>query len=164
MGGFTAPAGQDALCGKKTVNVLRLGFLSHQDHFFPQVCLALGPVRIKNHFPRCSTGGCGKALRQDFRFGFRIEAWVEELFQHIGLNAQQGLFLGDKPFVHHVDGCFDEGGGIHFGVPGLQAIQLSVFYGKLEVLDFTVVIFQRMSQLHEFRINIRHFPAQFTDG
>ena len=74
--------------------------------------------------------------------GFGIQAGMKQLFQHVGLNAQQGFFFGNEPFIHHIDGSFNEGGGVHFGASGLEAIQFSIFYGKLEVLNFTVVIFK----------------------
>ena len=61
---LAAATGQNALCLEETVNILRLGFLAHQDNFFAGAAALFGSVGIKYNLAGSRAGRSRQPLCQ----------------------------------------------------------------------------------------------------
>ena len=66
----------------------------------------------------------------------------QEVVELVGLDAEDGFFLGDEAFAHHVDGDANGGEAGALAIAGLQHVELAILDGELEVLHVAVVLFQ----------------------
>ena len=164
MGGLAAPAGEDALGRKEAVNVFRLGFDAGQDDLLPFIAQTLGPVGVEHHLADGRARRGGDAHGQRLMLEVRVDAAVQELLQHVRLDPEQGLLLGDQTFLDHIHRGLDQGPGVHLAVAGLEHVELALLDGELEVLDFPVVFFQDIVHPFQFFKDRGHVRAQFFQG
>ncbi len=159
--GLAAAARQDALRGEEAVDVFGARLFAHQDHVVADLAHLLGQVRIENTLAGRRARRCGQA-RRDRRAGLvAIEARMQQLLEQLRVDPQQGLLLVDQALFEHLDRRLDGRRGVHLAVAGLQAIQRSLLDRELVVLHFLVVRFERVAQLHELAILLRHFLFHF---
>ena len=85
------------------------------------------------------------------------------MFEGIRLNTQQCSAFIDQPFAHHVHRAAHQGGGVHFAVARLQAIEAAFFDRELEVLHLAVMCFQAIAQGEQLLVHDRHLVFQGID-
>ena len=49
--------------------------------------------------------------------------------------------------------------GVHLAIAGLQAVERTLLDRKLKVLDFMVMSFKLVAQVHQFPVQARHLPG-----
>ena len=69
------------------------------------------------------------------------QAGNQEVVKLVGLDAEDGFFLGDEAFAHHVDGDANSGQAGALAIAGLQHVELAILDGELEVLHVAIVLF-----------------------
>jgi hypothetical protein len=84
----------------------------------------------------------------------------QQLFQHLRLDAHEGLPLVDEAFPDHVHRTAHQGLGVHLAVAGLQAVEHALLDGVFVVLHFLVVGFQAVAQFHQLPVQVRHLLGQ----
>ena len=87
----------------------------------------------------------------------------QQLFQHRGIDAQQGLFLGDQAFLEHLHRGAHHALGIHLAVAGLQAVKRAALDGELEVLHFLVMRLEAVVQFQKLPVDFRHVVFHVGD-
>ena len=157
MRGLAAAAGEDALGGEKAVNVFGLGFLAHQDDLLAGTAQQFRTVGVKGH----GTGGTawrgGQALCHRVDTVGRVEHGVQQLFQFLGIDAQQRLVTGYQAFCDHFHRGAHPRRGVHLAVAGLQAVERAFLDGVFKVLYFAVMRFQAVAQVDQLPVHLRHF-------
>ncbi len=97
VGGLAAAGREYAFGGEKSMDILGLGLLAHQDHLLTQVVTQLlGAVGVEHGNARGGPRRGRQALRHCLGTDIRVEAGKEHLLQELGLNAQQGLALAES--------------------------------------------------------------------
>ena len=77
----------------------------------------------------CALGGLGVKLR------------IEQTLDVLGIDAGDGLLLGDEFFLHHVHGHLERRRGCALAGASLQNVESSIFHGELDVLHVAVMCF-----------------------
>ncbi len=101
-----------------------------------------------------------------------VETRHQEVVQLVGLDTEDGFFLADQPFFHHLDGNTNRGAAGALAVARLQHVQTAVLDGELEVLHVAVVLLQPGGDfaklvvdlgLHLLQLGDRHRRADASD-
>ena len=81
----------------------------------------------------------------------------------VRFDAEDCFFLGDEPFVHHLnrDAYGRQSGAL--AIAGLQHVKLAVLNGELEILHVFVVLFQPRCDFPQLVVDIGHDFLQFED-
>ena len=98
---------QDALRRVHAVDILRRCFDADEDDGVAHFVAALGSVGVEHDQAGCSTRRSGQPLGQHVAQGLGVERGVEQLVERGGIDAGNGFFLGDQPFMRHVHGHFE---------------------------------------------------------
>ena len=93
----------------------------------------------------------------------RINNWVEEPLDVLGLDTQDGIVLGDEFFIGHVHGHFERRHGSALAHAGLEHVQVAVFNRELHVLHVAIVLLQNPAHALQLRVNLRHSPGHFVE-
>ena len=154
--GHAAARGENALGDFHAVNIFRRGFGAHQD----DGNLLAGPgfldgfVGAEDDLTDGGAGRRGQTLGEHFDLlTLFVEARNQEVVQLIRLDPENGFFLLDQSFLHHLQGdanCRQPG---TLAVAGLQHVELAVLDGELEVLHVFVMLFQPGGDVAELVVN-----------
>ena len=142
--GHAAARGENAGGDFHAGDVLRRGFAADEDDgFVGAVGVELdGVFGGEDDLSDSRAGRCRQAGGEDFDLlALFDEARNEEVVKLVGLDAEDGFFLGDEAFAHHVDGDADGGQAGALAVAGLQHVELAILDGELEVLHVAIVLF-----------------------
>ncbi len=166
VAGHATARSENALGDFHAVDVFRRGFGAHQNH---------GNISIKSRFFHGFVGGKndlsngrarrrGQALRQHLDFAsLFIEARHEEVIQLIRIDAENRFFLGDQPFVHHLQRHANRGQSRALTVARLQHVEFAILNGELEILHVLVMLLQPRRDITQLVINIGHDLFEFED-
>ena len=143
------------------MDVLGLGLLAYQDDLQPlPLAQMLGAVGIEHR----NAGSRARRGRQPLsdRLGLDVGVQTREqhLFQRLGRDAQQRLFLADQPLALHLDRGAHHGDRVHLAVAGLETVELTLLDGELEVLDLVIVAFELVAQFVELVGQIGHLDLE----
>ena len=92
------------------------------------------------------------------------QAGNQEVVKLVGLDAEDGFFLGDEAFANHVDGDADSGQAGALAVAGLQHVELAILDGELEVLHVAIVLFHLPGDGAQMVVDLGHGAFKFADG
>jgi len=162
--GLAAAAGQNALGGKETMNVLGFGLLTHQDDLFTRAAQHFGLVGVKHAAAAGGAGRGGQTLRQGNLIVVRVQTRVQQLLEIGGVDPEQSLILADEPLGVHLDRGTHHRRGVHFAVAGLQAVENALLDRVFVVLDFPVMPFQLVPQFDELAVEFGHFVRHLGHG
>ena len=114
------------------MDILGLGFLPHQDDLFAGAAEQLRLVGIEHarrrwRRPARPAGPAQAACRVR-----RVEAGMQQLFEHFRVRRAAGPAPVDQPLLEHFHRGPHQGGRIHLAVAGLQAVQNAVFDGVFD--------------------------------
>ena len=154
---------QDALGGKKTVDVFRLGLLAQQDDALSSAPLLFGAVGIEDRVSDCRAGRGRQAARHRCMRHGRVQPREQQLLEHIRLDAQQCLLPVDETLAGHVHRGANQCRGIHLAVAGLQAVEAPLLDGEFEVLHLPVMGLQPLAQRLQFLVHVGHLFLQIVD-
>ena len=166
VGGHAAANGQNALSGRHTLDVLRGGLETDQNDLLALFGPGLGIFCGKDHTAAGSAGRSGQALADDFGSLERLDVKLrmEQGIELLGLDAHDGLVLGNHAFVHKVDGDLEGGGGGALAVTGLEHVELAVFNGKLHVLHIAVMGFELVCNGGKLLVHLGHVLFELSNG
>ena len=126
MAGGATLAGKNALGGQHAVHVVGAGEGAHHDDGLALFLgLLLGGISVEIDTADGCAGGSvdagGKQLAGALGLilGIHGELGVQQRIHLAGLNAHDGLFAADQPFVGHVDSDLDGSGGGALAIAGL---------------------------------------------
>src|SRR4030043_845105 len=157
MGGLSPPACQNPLGSKEAMDIFWFRFSTNPDSlladFSPPLCL----LRIEDRLSRSSSWGGRKAAGNRFPLKIWIDPFMEELFQFLGLQSQDGLFFGNKFFSHHLFRSLDNGLGIHLSISGLEDVEGFFFHPEFKILDLAKMLLQNFSPPLPFPADFGHF-------
>ncbi len=92
-----------------------------------------------------------------------LEAGAEQLVDLGGLDALDGLGLGDEAFIDHLDGDLHGRVGGPLGDARLEHVELAALDRELEVLDVLVVLLELAADLEELVVRGRHLGLELAD-
>ena len=92
-----------------------------------------------------------------------VEAGDEEVVKLVRLDAEDGFFLRDQAFFHHLDGDADRGAAGALAVARLQHVQAAVLDGELEVLHVAIMLFQARGDLAQLVVDLGHDLLELGD-
>ena len=161
---LAAAAGEDALRGEEPVDVLGLGLLAHQDDLRALLAQRLRAVRVEDRVAAGRSGRRRQPRRQRLALVLRIETREQHLLEVRRVDARDGFFTAQQPFLVHLDRGAHPRGGVHLAVARLQAIERAALDRELEVLHFAVVPLQPVAQLDQLHVETRHFRGEVADG
>ena len=164
--GHAAARGENAGCDLHAVDVFRRGFAADEDDGL-ELALAVdgdGFIGGEDDLADGGAGRCGQALGEDFDLAsLLVETGDEEVVELVGLDAEDGFFLGDESFFDHVDGDLDGGQTGALAVAGLQHVELGVLNGELEVLHVAVVLFHARGDVAQLVVDLGHHLFELGD-
>ena len=110
---------------------------------------------MKTICPTAAPGDAGKPGGEHFDvLALLVEAGHEEVVELVGLDAEDGFFLRDQAFFHHLDGDANRGAPGALAVARLQHVQAAVLDGELEVLHVAIVLFQPRGDLAQLVVDV----------
>ena len=159
--GATA-GGQDALGHGHAVEVVRAGLDAHEDDLLALLDPLDGGVGVEDRPTHGGAGGGVEALGDllGTLAGVGIELGTQELVHLGGLDAGDGLSLGDDAFLDHLDGDLDGRRGGALGDARLEHVELAALDGELEVLDVPVVGLELVPDLEELLVGRGHLVLE----
>ncbi len=81
---------------------------------------------------------------------------MQQLVERRRLDAADGFFLRDQPFLDHINGDLHGGAGGAFAGTGLEHPELAALDGEFQVLHVAIVVFQPPADRQEFAESFRH--------
>ena len=167
MAGLAASGSENPLRDGHTTDVFGAGFTTDEDDFLA----AFGPLfsflRGEDDFADGSTGNGIDAGSQDFQGqGFPVDLGIdhgiEEPFNVLGFDAENGFLSGDELFGSHIDSDSKGGGGGALAGARLEHVELAILDGKLHVLHVAIVLLKFYSNFLKLRVNSRHDLLHFA--
>ena len=166
VAGHAATRGQNAGRDFHAADVFRRGFAAHQDQLRAAVLVELlhrfvgGEDDLSDRRAR----RCRQSGREHFDLlALLVEARHQEVVKLVGLDAEDGFFLRDQPFLHHLDGDANRGATGALAVARLQHVQAAVLDGELEVLHVAIVFFQPRGDFAQLVVDVGLDLLQFGD-
>ncbi|MNE16935.1 hypothetical protein D3C80_1098960 [compost metagenome] len=101
------------------MDVLRAGFLAHQDDGVADLRQALGLVGVEDDLAGGRAGRGRQARGHHLALGLGVQGRVQQLVEGGGLDAADGLVLGDDAFGGQVDGDLQRRLGRALAIAGL---------------------------------------------
>ncbi len=142
MTGHSSSCGEHSFGYCHAVNVIRIGFMPHQNHLFATFGQTNRIIGGKHHLAHRSSRRGGQASGNHRGTGMGIYPSVQKLIQLDRLQSGQSLLPGDRFLLHHVHGNFHRRMSGSFAGASLKHIQLALLYGKLKILNILVVFLQ----------------------
>ena len=122
MAGLAAMGSQNALGGDHAGEVVGVGLPTDEHALAARGLGGHGVGGGESRFAHGAPGLCVQAAREHVVFGEEfIELRVQELVELLGVDAADGLFLGDQALLHHFDGDVQRGGSGALAHAGLRA-------------------------------------------
>ena len=149
-------------CGHgHAVEVVRAGLDAHEDDLLALLDPLDGGVGVEDGTPDGRARGGVEALGDlcGALAGVGVELGAEELVHLGGLDALDGLALGDDALVDHLDGDLHGRRGGALGDARLEHVELAALDGELEVLDVPVVRLELLADAHELLVRLGHLVA-----
>ena len=162
-----AARGENAGGNFHAADVLRRGFAADQDD---GGIVAIGVVLDgvlggEDDLADRRAGRGGQAGGKHFDLGaLFIETRNQEVVELVGLDAEDGFFLGDEAFADHVDGDAYGGQAGALAVASLQHVELAILDGELEVLHIAIMLFHLPGNGAEMVVDLGHDALEFADG
>ncbi|MNE10443.1 hypothetical protein D3C80_1031590 [compost metagenome] len=138
------------------VDVLRAGFLAHQDDGVADLRQALGLVGVEDDLAGGRAGRGRQARRDDGAGGVGVQRRVQQLVQGGGLDPRHGFFLRDHALGGQIDSDLQRRLGRALAVSGLQHPQTALLDRELDVLHVAIVAFQPVHDVDELTEDDRH--------
>ena len=142
MAGLAAMAGQDAFGGDHAGKVVGRGLPADQNALSARLG---GGNRVSSGEDRLANGSAGagvQAARDDIVVGVLVELRVQQLVKLIGIDAHDGLFLGDEALFDHLDRNMQRGGGGALADARLEHPQLALFDRELDIAHIAEVVLE----------------------
>ena len=164
--GHAAARGENAGGHFHAGDVLRCGFAANQDDGRVGALLVMlhGIFRGEDDLADSRARRCRQAGGEHFNLlALFHEARNQEVIQLVRLDAEDGFFLRDEAFAHHVDGDANRGQAGALAVAGLQHVELAILDGELEVLHVAIVLFHLPGNGLEMVVDLGHGPFELAD-
>ncbi len=145
------------------MNIIRPGFLPHQNHLVTLFCHGHRIISTEDDLTGGSAGRGGNTHSQRFSSGSRIQTGMKQLLQRLRRNPHDRFMLTDQPLIYHVVGGFHQSLGVHLTVAGLQTVELSLFDGELKVLHLAIMVFQDLTEFEQFTVRLGHVLAHLLE-
>ena len=165
MRGRAAAGGDDALRDRHAVEVIGRG-LDANEH---DALAARGPC---DGIVGVEHGAADRGARRGIQ-AFReprcaapragLEAIAQQLLDLRRLDARDGFFFRDQPFLDHVDGDLDGGRGGALRGARLQHVEAAALDRELEVLNVAIVLLELSPDALELRVDLRHLRLHLRD-
>ena len=149
MGGLATMAGQDALGGDHAGQVVGVGLPADEHALAAGLCGGHGVGGGEHGLADGSARGGVQTAGEHIVLGVLIELRVQQLVELLGLDAHDGLLLGDEALLLHLDGDVQRGGGGALADTGLQHVQLALLDGELDVAHIAEVVLEDDEDLLE---------------
>src|SRR4051812_33097463 len=121
-------------------------------------------IGSKNNLSHSRAGRSRKSLCQDLYLrALLIQPGYEEVIQLVRIDAEDGFFLGDQTFFHHVNRYPDRRQSRTLAVAGLQHVELAILDRELKILHVLVMLFQSRRDVPKLVVNFRHDFFELED-
>jgi hypothetical protein len=144
-------------------DVLGRSFRPDEDHHLPALRQLLRLTRGEDNLADGSTGRAAEPLRDHVERGVRIDLRVKELLHLAGVEAKEGLILGDEPLLDHIDGNAHGSRGGPLSSARLEHVERAVLDGEFQVLHIPIMRLQRLINSFKLLIRLRHYIGQTLD-
>ncbi len=146
---LAAMGGEDALGGDHAGQVVGRGLPANQHALATGLGGGHGIGGGEHGLTHGSARGSVQTAREHVVFRVLVELRVQQLVELLGVDAHDGLFLGDEALALHIDGDVQRGGGGALADAGLQHEQLALLDGELDVHHVAEVILQKHEDVLE---------------
>jgi hypothetical protein len=167
VGGHAAAGGKDTGGNFHAGDIFRGGFAADQndDGVRAAGVVLYGVLGGKDDLSDGRSRRCRQAGGQDFNLlALLHQAGNKEVVELVGLDAEDGFFLGDEALADHIDGNTDGGQAGALAVAGLQHVELAILDGELKVLHVAIVLFQLSGDGAQLLVDHGHGALKLTDG
>ncbi len=148
-------------------DIFRTCFAPHEDNFFALGRHQLGFLGAEYGLAH---SGAWHRVYSRGQFSFcefglrhrRIDHRVEKPFDILGLDALDGLYLGNEAFLRHIHRNLERRGRGALPHPRLQHVELAFLDRKFHVLHVAVMFFKQHAHLFELLVHLGHQPRHFS--
>ena len=149
MARLATVAGQDALGGNHTFQVVGVGLPANQNDLVALGGTCDGVITREHDLAHGGTRAGVKAAGQGLVLLGGVELRVQELVELCGVDAAHGLLAGDEALLDHLDGDAQGGGGGALAHAGLEHPELALLDGELDIAHIAIVILERQEHALE---------------
>ena len=126
-----------------------VGLPAHEHALAAGLCGGHGVGGGEHGLAHGSARGGVQAAGEHVVLGVLVELRVQQLVELLGVDAHDGLLLGDEALLLHLDGDVQRGGGGALAHAGLQHVQLALLDGELDVAHVAEVVLEDDEDLLE---------------
>ena len=149
MARLATVAGQDALGGNHTLQVVGVGLPANQNDLVALVGARDGIVAREHDLAHGGTRAGVKTAGQRLVLLGGVKLRVQELVELRGIDAAHGLLAGDQTLLNHLDGDAQGGGSSALSHAGLEHPELTLLYGELDIAHIAVMFLERQEHALE---------------
>ena len=166
MAGLAAMAGQDALSGNHTLEVIRIRFPAHENDRMALVRTLDGVIGAEHDLTHRSARARVQSARQHLKRCRGIELRMEELIELAGIDALYCRFAVDEALFNHLDSDAERRSGGALAGAGLQHPKFSLLNGELNVAHVMVAVLEDHKDALQIlgRLRERWIRCQILDG